>query len=73
MNEKRRSHKAALLSLLSDGRSHHMSECIRVGGFRYGGRLFELRREGHDILTERVGDDEFAYRLIIHDRQLSFA
>ncbi len=76
MNEKRRSHKASLLELLSDYRQHHMSQLIRVGGYRYGGRLHELRKEGYDIETIRLGDDEFAYRLappVVAQRQLEMA
>lgn len=69
MSEKRLSHKAALLALLSDGRQHHMSECARAGGWRYGARVFELRKEGYEIETIRLGDDEFAHRLIVRDRQ----
>lgn len=60
---KRRSHKDAILALLSDGREHHMAECLAVGGYRYGARIFELRRQGYDIETIHVGPDETAYRL----------
>lgn len=71
MNEKRRSHKESLRLMLADYRQHHMSECIRVGGYRYGGRLHELRREGLIIETIQLGVDEFAYRLIPNEpRQL---
>lgn len=76
MNEKRRSHKTALLELLADYRQHHMAECQRAGGWRYGGRLHELRKEGYDIETIRLGDDEFAYRLappVVAQRQLEMA
>ena len=69
MNEKRKSHKAALLELLSDGQVHHMAQCLRVGGFRYGGRLFELRKQGYVIETIQVDDDTFAYRMIIEPKQ----
>lgn len=51
MMEKRTTHKAALLSLLSDGAVHHMQECQKAGGWRYGGRIHELRKFGHDIET----------------------
>ena len=61
---RRKTKRDALLDLLSDGRQHHMSELIRVGGYRYGGRLFELRHEGYVIETIRLADDEFAYRLV---------
>lgn len=66
---KRQTHKEALLKLLSDHTAHHMRECIAVGGYRYGGRLHELRKDGHDIETIRVGDDEFAYRLRVREPQ----
>jgi hypothetical protein len=61
---KRRSHKEALRALLADRKQHHMRELIAVGGYRYGGRLFELRKNGLLIETIRLGEDEFAYRLI---------
>lgn len=62
MNEKRTS-KQRILDVLLDGRSHHMRELNAIS-FRYGGRLYELRREGHVIDTERIGEGEFRYRLI---------
>lgn len=67
--KKRTSHRDAILALLSDGRQHHMSECIKVGGFRYGGRIFELRKRGYAIETIRLGGDEFAYQLIREGQQ----
>jgi len=67
--ERRKTKRNALLDLLSDGQQHHMSELIRVGGYRYGGRLFELRHDGHVIETIRLADDEFAYRLVIEGQQ----
>lgn len=69
---KRITHREALLALLSDGRPKHMSQCIAIGGYRYGGRIHELRQEGHDIRTIRLGDDEFAYQLHIEEKQLAF-
>lgn len=66
---KRTTHKALLLALLSDGKVHHMRECAAAGGWRYGARVFELRKEGYEIETIRLGDDEFAHRLVIRDRQ----
>ncbi|MDP9192327.1 MAG: hypothetical protein M3P06_11570 [Acidobacteriota bacterium] len=68
---KRTSNRDAILALLSDGWQHHMSELIRVGGYRYGGRIFELRKKGYDIETIAVGKDEFAYRMHIDGRQLA--
>lgn len=68
---KRKSKREALLDLLSDGRQHHMSELIRVGGYRYGGRLHELRHDfGYDIETLHVGADETAYVLHKGQRRL---
>jgi len=70
MNEKRASHKQRLYGLLSDGAWHHHRELHDVGGWRFGGRLFELRKEGHAIETDRIGVDEYRYRMIV-ERQLS--
>lgn len=65
VRNKRQTHKQRLLALLSDGQPHHMSECIREGGYRYGGRIHELRHDdGYRIETIALADDEFAYRLI---------
>ena len=64
---KRTSHRDALLDLLADHRQHHMAELMRVGGYRYGGRLHELRKDGYDIETIRLGDDEFSYRLRVSE------
>lgn len=64
MNEKRRSHRDSLLALLGDGREHGMAECLQTAGFRYGARIFELRRQGYEIETIQHGADDFAYRLI---------
>ena len=64
------SHKAALLALLSDGAYHHMRQCLDVAGFRYGGRLHELRREGYEIETHQLGVGEWEYRLRVKNRQV---
>lgn len=70
MSEKRMTKKDAVLEALSSGQPVHMRRLNEIT-FRYGGRIHELRHEGHDIRTLRVGEDEFAYQLIVHDRQLS--
>lgn len=74
MTDRRHTHKAALLALLSDGQPKHMRDCMAVGGYRYGGRLHELRKEGHTIETIRIADDEFAYQLHapVEARQVAF-
>ena len=63
MSERRLNNKDRLLALLIDHREHGQHECLSVGGFRYGARIFDLRRDGFDIETIRLGDDEFSYRL----------
>ncbi len=52
-----------ILDVLSDGRDHHMRELNAIA-FRYGGRLHDLRKQGHVIETRRVGEGEFVYRLV---------
>ena len=32
------------------------AELIEIGGMRFGGRLFDLRKQGHDIKTTMVGE-----------------
>lgn len=66
---KRASKRDAMLALLSDGREHHMTECERVGGMRFGARIWELRKQGHDIETIHIGADETAYRMHVRDTQ----
>lgn len=61
---KRANNRDRLLSLLSDREPHTQQEMLQAAGFRYGARLLELRSDGHSIVTERVGDDEFRYRLV---------
>ncbi len=62
--------KARLLALLSDGREHDMRECLEIAGFRYGGRLHELRQEGHVVETIQYSANHFGYRLVVKARQL---
>lgn len=57
--------REALRALLADGAWHHMSELRAVGGWRYGARLLEIRREHHVTIENRaIGDGEFEYRLV---------
>ena len=57
--------REALRLLLADGKWHHMSELRKAGGWRYGARLEELRREipGLETPKRRVdgNDTEFEY------------
>lgn len=65
------SKREALRVLLSDGKWHHMSECRKVGGWRFGARLLELRQGlgGPEMQTQHraIGgsDNEFEYRAIV--------
>ena len=61
--EKRLTKKDALLSLMSDGRWHHIRELNRLT-YRYGARFWEMRKQGHEIEKRSVGTDEFEYRLL---------
>lgn len=56
------SHRAALIFLLRDSEWHSMRQCMEAGGYRYGGRLHELRKDGFAIETRRDGNDLYSYR-----------
>ncbi len=61
------SKREALRALLADGLWHHMSELRAVGGWRYGARLLEIRREHHVTIENRcIADGEFEYRLVFN-------
>jgi hypothetical protein len=45
--------KGRLVLLLKDRRYHSARELLRVGGFRYGGRLHELRADGYRFTIKR--------------------
>ena len=47
------SHKQSILNLLQDGQKHNFRELNNIC-FRYGGRIFDLRKEGYLIGEERV-------------------
>lgn len=55
--------KEALLELLSDGEWHSNGECAEYAGFRYGGRKFELERDGYIIDKRHVKGGRWDYRL----------
>lgn len=57
--------REALRALLSDGAWHHMDELRRVGGWRYGARLLEIRQEHHVAIEHRGAgaDNAYEYRL----------
>ena len=62
--------KARLFALMRDGQWHHMRDLQHAGGWRYGGRLHELQQEGWPHEKRALGNNEWEYRLLIHDRQL---
>lgn len=47
------SQKQRILNLLKDGRWHNVTELHAIA-WRYGGRLFDLRQEGH-LFEKRIG------------------
>ena len=61
----------ALLALLSDGRSHNQHEVLKAAGYRYTGRVEDLRKRGHDIESIHVQGSEWRYRLVVKPRQLN--
>lgn len=53
--------------LLADGQWHHMSELRKVGGWRYGARLLELRQQFPGLAVDHRpagADNEFEYRAV---------
>ena len=61
---KRQSTSERLLTLMSDGRWHHMRDLNRVT-FRYGARFHEWKQDGRIVEKRRIGTDEFEYRLLL--------
>ena len=59
-----------LLELLSDGQWHGQEDLVRVAGYRYGARLFDLRKRGHRVERQRLGTRRHFYRLITDGRLL---
>jgi hypothetical protein len=69
MSEAKRTAARNILNLLRDrgARGASSSELLRVGGARYGGRIFDLRKRGYTIATWRTtrqdahGNDRAVY------------
>lgn len=55
---------ARILRMLKDKGTVTNRELNRSVGFRYGARIFELRREGHLIVSSHVKDGlwQFTYK-----------
>ncbi len=60
----------ALLSLLSDGRWHSQQEVLEAAGYRYTGRVKNLRDAGYEIESWHVQGSEWRFRLVVKPRQL---
>lgn len=57
--------KAKVLETLRREKKVTNSQLVRIGGgYRYGGRIHELRQEGHVIVTNIIGNGrvEYTYR-----------
>ncbi len=65
-----RANKVRLLELMLDGKWHHMRDMERAGGMRYGGRLFELHKDGWQYEKRTVGPNEWEYKLVVEPRQM---
>lgn len=62
----------ALLELLSDGRAHDQHEVLRAAGYRYTGRIMDLRKRGHNIESIHVEGSKWLFRLLPREpKQLS--
>ncbi len=58
---RRQSNKDRVLAYLQVRGSATNIELTAIGGMRFGGRVFELRKEGYLIDTERVKDGVFRF------------
>jgi hypothetical protein len=59
-------HKQRILALLKDRRYHSSREMMNAGGFRYGARLLDLRKDGYTfaVKPDEKKPNSFLYRLI---------
>ena len=60
--QRRKCNRQAILERLRQGPATN-SELADVGGNRYGGRIYELRKQGHVIDVEGRGVGLFVYTL----------
>lgn len=62
--DRRKSNTHRILRLLKKKGHATNSQLIAIGGYRYGARLFELRQEGHVIVSVHVKDGlwDFIYK-----------
>ena len=55
-----------LFALLKTGRWVSMRACLEAAGFRYGARIYELRRSGCVIEVKKKGGAYF-YRMVLDE------
>ena len=63
MKSKKPSKKRQIFELLWEGRWVPARELNSIGGFRYGGRIHELRRLGFEIVCQKIKGHEH-YKLV---------
>lgn len=58
--------KARLFDLLKSRRWQHVQAMVKAGGFRFGARIEEMRRDGLTIRAKRDAEQAslFHYRLV---------
>lgn len=61
--ERRKSNTTKILEYLKKYGQATNEELERIGGFRYGARIQELRKEGNQIITVREQGGLFRYTL----------
>jgi hypothetical protein len=61
--KRRGSNRERILALLADRHEHTNAELLKVGGFRYSARIFELRQQGCVIEERDLGGGLHGYRL----------
>jgi hypothetical protein len=66
---RRKTKAGGLRELLADGRWHMQQECQDAGGFRYGARIFDMRKKGVPIETEDLGGGAFRFRMVLEGSQ----
>jgi hypothetical protein len=64
-HEKQRSQRDRILALLRvSGLAGVTNRELNKVGYRYGARLWELKKEGYDIRTESLGDGLYKFTLL---------
>lgn len=61
--ERRKSNTTKILEFLEDNGEATNAQLEKIGGFRYGARIQELRKDGHSIVTTRESGGLYRYTL----------